>query len=62
VIAANCLANGAGANGSHVHWAKELTGVPAQAIVADVEGDGVGEILLPTSDGYLNCLAAGAGG
>jgi len=58
--AANCLGNRTGANGWHNYWAKDLLGVPAQAIVADVDGDGVGEILVPTSDRYLNCLEAAA--
>jgi len=70
-----CLGDKARANGSHIQWAKEFPGVPAQAIFADINGDpsgsrgdpsgsqrdGLGEILVPTSDGYLNCLSAAGG-
>ena len=38
--------------GSHVRWANELDGIPGQAIFADVDGDRLGEILLPVSDGF----------
>ena len=40
----------------HILWRAHLSAQPDSPILADVDGDGLAEIIVCTSDGYLNVL------
>ena len=41
---------------NHILWRAPLSAQPDTPILADIDGDGLAEIVVCTSDGYLNVL------
>ena len=40
----------------HILWRTKLTSTPDTPVIADIDNDGLAEIIVGTSDGYLNVL------
>ncbi|MGQ9608032.1 MAG: FG-GAP repeat domain-containing protein [bacterium] len=40
----------------HILWRKRLGAIPDTPVLADIDGDGLAEIIVCTSDGYINVL------
>ncbi len=40
----------------HILWRTRLDATPDTPILADIDGDGLAEIIICTSDGYINVL------